>query len=147
MRQTGVCVCSCAYRRHNPVRNHFPWSMRAMARQGPPGIFASIYMYLRKTLAFAKMQINISRDMLLLQPPWSRAVGSLPTHNATPYAERYYYCTTKLENHSEPRPQISDTTNSLNDPSAIGIPRSSAGISNPRLSITRVGRLPQESTR
>lgn len=45
MRQTGVCVCSCAYRRHNPVRNHFPWSMRAMARQGPPGIFASIYMY------------------------------------------------------------------------------------------------------
>jgi hypothetical protein len=64
MSQTGVCVCSCAYRRHNPVRNHFPWSMRAMARQGP----ASSLLYtctLRKTLAFAKMRINISRDMLL----------------------------------------------------------------------------------
>ena len=42
MRQTGVRVCSCAYRRHNPVRNHFSWSMRAMAGQGPP---ASIYTH------------------------------------------------------------------------------------------------------
>ena len=140
MRQTGACVCSCAYKRHNRSQS------LSMEHAHP----ASSLLYtctLRKTLAFAKMRINISRDMLLLQPPWSKAVGRLPTHNATPYAERYYYCTTKLEDHSEPRPQISDTTDSLNDPSAIGIPRSSAGISNPRLSITRVGRLPQESTR
>lgn len=106
----------------------------------------------RRTLAFAKMRTNIPRDMLLPQPPWSRAVGRLHAHNATPTLNAIIALRnrriTKNLNRKLPALLYSQTPQIfLNDPSAIGIPRSFSSISKPRLSITRVGRLPQASTR